>query len=467
MQLNLNHRNLKRTKLFLMKTFVFIGLLVTVLFLMSCVKDHPEGIETSLDIALTDALRKASNTGSIDFFKFPASTDFENIPQDPKNKLSTSKVALGKLLFHETGLAVNPNLTVSAGTYSCASCHTAKAGFQACKTQGIGEGGAGFGMRGEGRNLSNDYPAEHVDVQPVRTPSALNVAYQENMLWNGQFGATGLNAGTYNQWTEDTPKETNNLGFEGVETQAIAGMDVHNLAANDNLLKHDEYKTLFSQSFPEVQNEQYTTEHFALAIAAYERTLLATEAPFQQWLKGNYGALNEQEKRGALLFFSKANCSSCHTGPALNSMEFYALGMEDLSQQANVLIKDEKEVETTNLGRGGFTKKEADNYKFKVPQLYNLKDSPFFGHGASFKTVSSVLRYKNEAVKENDKVADAHLSPEFEALNLSKVEIENLVAFIEHGLYDDNLLRYEPTELPSGNCFPNSDTASKIDLDCL
>lgn len=447
-----------------MKTLLLVTL---VFFLMSCVKDHPDGFETSLDIALTDALKKVSETGEIDFFKFPESDDFDNIPQDAKNKLSTSKVALGKLLFHETGLAVNPKMVVSAGTYSCASCHTAKAGFQACKEQGLGEGGNGFGMRGEGRFINDQYPVEHIDVQPIRSPSVLNVAYQKNMLWNGQFGANGLNEGTYTQWTADTPKETNRLGFEGVETQAIAGMEVHSLTANQNLLKHTEYKNLFEQAFPEVENQQYTTKHFALAIAAYERTLLATEAPFQQWLKGNYGALNENEKRGALLFFSKAKCSSCHTGPALNSMQFYALGMKDLDDHPNTLIKDEKETQTANLGRGGFTKIDTDNYAFKVPQLYNLKDSPFFGHGASFKTVKQVVNYKNKAVKENEELIDEYLSPSFEPLGLNDIEIEQISQFIDHALHDANLLRYQPTELPSGNCFPNSDTVSKIDLNCL
>ncbi len=449
-----------------MNTLVLANLSALIFFLMSCVLDYPEAIETSLDIALMDALKRASETGKIDFFKFPESDDFENIPQDARNKLTTAKVALGKLLFHETGLAVNPMLTVSAGTYSCASCHAAKAGFQACKAQGVGEGGAGFGMRGEGRLLNNQYPLESVDVQPIRSPSVLHVAYQQNMLWNGQFGANGVNEGTYNQWTEDTPKEVNRLGYEGVESQAIAGMEVHRLEANQNLLKHTEYNTLFKQAFPEIDNKQYTTEHFALAIAAYERTLLATEAPFQQWLGGNYEALSENEKRGALLFFSKAKCSTCHTGPALNSMQFYALGMKDLDDQAGTLIKDEKENQTANLGRGGFTKNEADNYAFKVPQLYNLKDSPFFGHGGSFKSIKQLVEYKNNAVKENEQVPDRYLSPAFEPLGLNDTEIEQLSQFIEHALYDDNLLRYQPAELPSGNCFPNNDAVSKIDLDC-
>jgi cytochrome c peroxidase len=48
------------------------------------------------------------------------------------------------------------------------------------------------------------------------------VAYQDVMLWNGQFGGTGTNAGTEDNWTIDTPKEANNFGFQGVETQVIA-----------------------------------------------------------------------------------------------------------------------------------------------------------------------------------------------------------------------------------------------------
>lgn len=467
--MNFNHVDKLKHKIkqFAMKLLALSVILTSVLLLISCVEDYPIIGETAIDIALQDALKKASETGSLDFFKLPKADDFQNIPQDPKNKITTEKVELGKFLFHETGLSINPNMVVSAGTYSCASCHTAKAGFQACKEQGIGEGGVGFGMRGEGRLVAKDYPHQNIDVQPVRTPSALNVGYQKNMLWNGQFGATGENVATYGQWTENTPKETNNLGYEGVETQAIAGMDVHKLDVNKNLLNYSEYNSLFKKAFPAVQDNDYTLEHFGLAIAAYERTLLANEAPFQKWLNGNYGALSESEKRGALVFFSKAQCNSCHTGPALNSMKFFALGMNDLSDIPDVVIKDEKEAATANLGRGGFTKIEADNYKFKVPQIYNLKDSPFFGHGASFKNIKDLLEYKNNGIKENNAVPDNAITPQFQALNLSEDEINDLAQFIEFGLYDPNLKRYEPESLPSGNCFPNNDIVSKVDLDCF
>ncbi|PWK15460.1 cytochrome c peroxidase [Arcicella aurantiaca] len=115
----------------------------------------------------------------------PNSNELNKIPQDPKNPLSNEKVELGKLLFHETAIGRNSIKTNSAFTYSCSSCHHSKAGFQACLPQGIGEGGTGFGQNGEGRTFNSAYQESEYDVQPIRTPSTLNIAYQTNILWNG------------------------------------------------------------------------------------------------------------------------------------------------------------------------------------------------------------------------------------------------------------------------------------------
>ena len=128
------------------------------------------------------------------YYRLPESTDFNAIPQDPRNPLTKAKVALGGFLFHETAISVDAKDSNLNGTFSCASCHHASAGFQAGTFQGIGEGGQGFGVRGENRT-----PMSHIvdaDVQPVKSPSSMNGAYQPNQLWNGQFGATYLNEGT-------------------------------------------------------------------------------------------------------------------------------------------------------------------------------------------------------------------------------------------------------------------------------
>jgi len=431
------------------------------LFFIGCKNDSDT--TPDLDSDLERVLTEASPNNSITFFKLPESTDFSAIPQDANNPLSAVKVELGKLLYHETALSIRPKNIAGAMTYSCASCHHARAGFQSGLVQGIGDGGYGFGIAGEQRVPNPDYDLDSIDVQPIRTPTAMNAAYQEVMLWNGQFGATGANVGTEGQWTTGTPKEVNHMGYEGLETQAIAGLTVHRMGL-DSVIIMDVYRTMIDEAFPEfTEDARYTTECAGLAIGAYERTLLSNEAPFQEWLRGEKGAMSDDEKKGAILFFDKAECVACHTGPALSSMTFYGLGMADLEGGG---IYGDTPDDNTKKGRGGFTTKAEDMYKFKTPQLYGLIRAPFYGHGGNFTTLRELIEYKNAAISQNTDVPVSQLADEFVPLGLSDEEINYLVAFLEKALDDPNLLRFEPVELPSGNCLPNNDAQSKIDLGC-
>ena len=442
----------------------FLLFFTIALLLNSCKKDDDNNAE--LDLQLSEQLSQVSNGIGESAFILPETNDFSKIPQDPLNPLTAEKVELGKLLFHETGIALDPMQEFAEGTFSCASCHFAGAGFQAGRVQGIGDGGIGFGTNGEGRMKGALYEGEQLDVQPIRTPTAMNGAYQKNMLWNGQFGATGMNENTESAWTAGTPKERNFLGFEGLETQAIAGLGVHRLVMDSALIYSTDYKTLFDAAFPNNStSERYTIENAGLAIAAYERTVLSNQAPFQQWLKGNRNALTEMEKRGAILFFGEAGCASCHNSPALNSMEFHAVGLKDLVDCPEETFKTTFD-NPQNLGRGGFTGSVEDNYKFKVPQLYNLRDSPFYGHGASIRSVKAMVEYFNNGIAENGNVPNGQLAEEFQPLNLTNEEVNQITAFLENALYDNNLKRYEPSSLPTGNCFPNNDPLSQNDLGC-
>ncbi|MFN3380290.1 MAG: cytochrome-c peroxidase, partial [Runella zeae] len=176
--------------------------------------------------------------------------------------------------------------------------------------------------------------------------------------------------------------------------------------------------------------------------------------------------LSESQKQGAILFFGKAGCYQCHNGPSLANMEFHALGMSNLTEGSygrNAVVNAGSE-KAEHKGRGGFTGKAADMHKFKVPQLYNLKDSPFYGHGASFTTIESVIAYKNAAVPQNKSVPSSQLAKEFKPLQLTEEEIRHLTSFIKEGLYDPNLKRYVPQALPSGLGFPNNDAQSRKDL---
>ncbi|MDC6350223.1 cytochrome c peroxidase [Zeaxanthinibacter sp. PT1] len=401
--------------------------------------------------------------GAINTLRMPDSDDFGRIPADPNNPLSAEKVRLGQFLFHETGIAQNPKQEIGRGTYSCASCHNAGAAMQSGRLQGIAEGGEGFGISGEARRMSSAYDATNVDVQPIRVPSVLNSAYQEVVLWNGQFGSFGPNSDTQSQWTAGTVKETNHLGFQGLEIQAIAGLGMHRMLINDTLIKESPYQALFDEAFPEVDpGQRYSSFTGGLAIAAYVRTLLANRSPFQQWLKGTDEAMTEEEIRGGILFFGKARCYQCHSGPGLNGMGFHALGMKDLDNGAMIGSVDE----ATRKGRGGFTGRPGDDYAFKTPTLYNLKDVNHLGHGGSFSSIREVISYKNNATPENEQVPGDYISADFKPLNLSEQEIDQLEQFISEALYDPDIQRYIPVSTPFNSCFPNADPQSRIDLGC-
>lgn len=118
------------------------------------------------------------------------------------------------------------------------------------------------------------------------------------------------------------------------------------------------------------------------------------------------------------------------------------------------------------MGRGGFTLNEEDNFKFKVPGIYNVDETPFMFHGSSVESLEELIDYKNLALTENPNVPQELISDEFEPLNLTEEEKTNLIAFIRFGLKDPDLIRYKPNELPSGNCFPNNDPTSRVELGC-
>lgn len=414
--------------------------------------------------ALRDRLALLGGETGIEFFKMPSSEQLESIPQDSKNRITKAKVTLGKQLFYETALGSKPEVNTGGlkFTYSCASCHVPKAGFQFGGRQAIGDGGTGFGIKGESRRKNPKYREREIDVQARKSPSILNAVFQKNMFWDGQFGATGNNVGTQAEWKEGTPALVNLLGFEGLESQAIAGFKVHRMALEDSfLVANNEYVKLFDDAFPGVANgRRYTDTTAALAIAAYERTLISNEAPFQRWLKGE-ATMTDPEIDGALLFFGKAGCFNCHTGPALNSDAYHALGMDELKGDDTYKTRG---IKSERLGRGGYTKQKEDMYKFKVPQLYNLSEATHFGHGATFNSVREVVAYLNTAEPQNNEIYLSQLSPFFQPLNLTEEEIDLITMFIEKSLFDPNLNRYVPKVLVSGSPFPVADEGSRNSL---
>tara|TARA_R100000935_G_scaffold21876_2_gene40402 strand:- start:61717 stop:63075 length:1359 start_codon:yes stop_codon:yes gene_type:complete len=439
------------------------------ILLIGCQSDEYTDNPTSLDKDLTLLLNERSQDQGLSFFILPNETDYASIPQDPLNPITSEKVRLGRLLVHETATGGNPKMPGNKHMYACASCHPAASGFSAGIRQGIGEGGIGFGFAGEGRVPMNEgsMPRDSIDVQPIKPPTLINVAYQEVALWNGALGAQGINA-PYVQQNADVVPE-NLFGFQGLETQGIAGQKAHRLKIDAEFAEEFGYKSYFDAAFPSSPvEERYGAINGALAIAAFNRTILANQAPWQEWLRGSTDALTEDQKKGAMVFFDKGKCFECHTGPALKSNEFHAWGLQDFNPEETIIFAGTRKsfnIETQR-GRGEITGRAEDDYKFKVPTLYNLKMNKFYGHGGSLTSIRDVVEYKNNGVKQNVGVPDEQLATQFGALNLTEEEVTNLVDFLVNGLYDPNIERYAPDSVLSGNCIPNNDPQSRIDLGC-
>ena len=398
-------------------------------------------------------------------YLLPSETDYSNIPQSPENPLTKEKVELGNLLFFEPAFSIEPKHYQSLNTYTCASCHVPEKGFRPGRFQGIADGGVGFGNFGDGRTKNGIYDDSEIDAQGARPLAVLNTAFVTNSMWNGSFGSKGVNIGTEDQWgVSDPGTARNNTHYGSLESQNIEGLITHRMKYTEERIKAFGYKKMFDAAFPEMPIEQrYSNEAASFALSAYLRALLTNQAPFQKWLKGDKNAMTEQQKSGAIVFFGKAGCVRCHSEPNLGSINFAAVGVKDLFENGG-LKTDINDLR--NKGRGGFTNKVEDYYKFRVPQLYNLGDGGPYFHGSSKQTLKEVVEYFNDAVPENGRVPASQLSPFFKPLNLSEVEKEQLVAFLKDGLRDANLKRYVPERVNSGMCFPNNDYQSKEDMGC-
>ena len=426
-------------------------------FVFSCTQDKLSFLDEEL---LSSISRSAPNRDAT-YYIMPESVDYAALPnQDINNPITEEKVQLGRLLFFETGLAQHPRDTACFETYSCATCHVPSKGFLPGRFQGIADGAAGFGFQGSDRTLVNGYRPTDIDAQGARPLSVLNVTYVTNTLWSGTFGADDLNVGTEDQWTGAAA--VNATGFTGLEAQNIENFELHRMDINERVLDQHAYRNLFDAAFPDDPvDERYAIENASFALSSYLRTILTNEAPFQDFLKGNSEALTESQKKGALLFFGKARCINCHNSPSFSSMGFYSIGVNDLHEIGGLNTSPD---DPRILGRASFTGAEEDMYKFKVPQLYNLKDYETFFHGSSKQSIEEVVDYKLAAVPENPNVSEEMMA--LSPVSLTDEEKYHLIDFLTEALHDPNIERYQPPGLLSGFCTPNNDTQSRIDIGC-
>lgn len=292
--------------------------------------------------------------------------------------LSTAAAAeLGRLLFFDARMSKD-------GLVSCASCHDPRKAWADSRPVSIGIGG----RKGRRRSLS-----------------LLNVAYHEPLFWDGR-------ADTLEQQVHFPMGDENEMGSsEDRAARAISAIPG--------------YRPYFARAFG---TEAVDSGRIASAIAAFERTLVSMDSPYDRYAAGEPRALPADAARGLEVFNSKGRCFMCHELVPAHHRQFYNIG-----------VNGEK---GTDVGRYAISKDETDLRAFRVPDLHNLKHTAPYMHDGSLKTLAEVVEFYDRGGE-----PDPHKVAWVQPLGLSAREKADLVAFLE-SLSGDPLAQDPPASLP-------------------
>jgi cytochrome c peroxidase len=293
----------------------------------------------------------------------------------PDNPMSSAKVALGRRLFFETRLSVT-------GQYSCASCHVPARAYT---------DGRAIARGATGQPLVNS------------AMSLVNVAYNISFGWS-KPELQSLEAQMLEPLLNEHPVE---LGLAGRQAS------VCNLLAAD-----PEYPAAFARAFPEpnasaradvpvdLGASPITFANIVKAIAAFERTLISRDTPFDHYIfGGDHEAISPQAKRGMQLFYSaRAGCGSCHSGFNFNGNWRDSRG---------------------DTGKPAFANNGVGDQLMRVPTLRNIAVTAPYMHDGRLVTLDAVL----------DHYARVGGLPESDAklrtFNLSADERADVIAFLQ------------------------------------
>ena len=281
------------------------------------------------------------------------------VPAD--NPITPQKVALGKQLYFDKRVSKD-------GTVACATCHDPKMGW-AERTA------VSTGIRGQkgGRN----------------SPTVINAAYADAQFWDGRAATLEDQA----VGPVGNPIEMGHTMAELVAAFAkIPG---------------------YQEQFQKVFGTPVTEKGFAQAIAAFERTVLSGDSPYDRFKNGDKTALSDAQKRGLDCF--EANCATCHAPPLFSNYRYYNAGVDAGKAKPDA-------------GRMDVTNKEADRGKFRAPSLRDANlTGPYF-HDGSAATLAEAVALMATGGKDN-----ANLSAQLKAIREAKLtekDQKDLVEFL-------------------------------------
>ena len=325
---------------------------------------------------------------------FPAQLYTWVIP--PDNPQSPEKVELGRKLFFDDRLSAD-------GTISCDNCHAPGKGFtdQLPTSMGIHHA---FGQR--------------------NAPTVLNALFNTLQFWDGRAPSLEIQI----EGPLVNPVEMGNKSLDDVTSKVKSTSD-------------------YQQPFQQVFGGEITLANIEKAIAAYERTQIAFDTPFDRFMNGDQNAISPAAKRGWSLFNGQGRCMTCHgwnpTQPLFTDNRFHNIGVSahksdfvPLARKALVLIErgggglqqlDQLAIQTDMSGLGRFlvTKQPHDIGGFRTMGLRNLLVTQPYFHDGSQQTLWDVLDHYNKGGVQNPYL-DGGLLP----LGLTESQEDDLVDFL-------------------------------------
>jgi cytochrome c peroxidase len=426
--------------------------------------------ESQADRELEAALRTAGFTGRIE----------ATLERRIGRRIDHQLADVGRLLWFDTIIGLNNDNT-------CAGCHSPTNGFG--DTQSIAIGIENNGVVGPHRTGPRNMR---------RTPTVINTAFFPKLMWNSRFAA--LSGAPFD----------NNAGFlfplpEGLslsnqphllvaqafipptERTEVAGFDFpgDNDALRAEVLnrlnRSPAYRNLFGNIFPEVKDgAPISFAMFGKAIAEFEFILTFANAPIDRFARGERDALTQKEKRGALLFFGPARCSTCHSvagqsNEMFSDFENHVIGVPQVAPYVTNNRFDGPGA-NEDFGLEQITGDPADRYKFRTSPLRNVAMQPTFMHNGAFTRLEDAVRHHLNVVASARQYTPARqqlaadlsgptgpIEPVLARIDpilatpiiLTNEQIEQLVAFVRNGLLDprakpEHLRRLVPRSVPSG-----------------